>query len=165
MRFWYDTEFIDNGHYIDLISIGMVAENGAEYYAVSNNFSLSNCNNWVVENVLPHLAHEGVIPWKQAAVIALELKEFVTKHHGNDGRAEFWGYYSAYDHVAIAQLFGPMVNLPENFPMFTMDVKQLCMSLGDPRLPKQEGTEHNALEDARWNKVAWEFLRDIEAGK
>lgn len=28
MRFWFDTEFIENGHTIDLISIGIVAEDG-----------------------------------------------------------------------------------------------------------------------------------------
>ena len=35
MRYFYDTEFIDNGRIIDLISIGVAAEDGREFYAVS----------------------------------------------------------------------------------------------------------------------------------
>lgn len=33
MRFWFDTEFFKDGRVIDLISIGVVAEDGREYYA------------------------------------------------------------------------------------------------------------------------------------
>jgi len=39
MRYWYDTEFIEDGSTIDLISIGIVAEDGREYYAISTEFS------------------------------------------------------------------------------------------------------------------------------
>lgn len=46
--------------------------------------------------------------------------------------------------------------------MFCMDIKQLCVMKGDPRLPKQEGNEHNALADARWNKECWDFLQAID---
>lgn len=35
MKFFYDTEFIEDGKTIDLISIGIVAEDGLEYYAVN----------------------------------------------------------------------------------------------------------------------------------
>lgn len=38
MRYFYDTEFIDDGRTIELISIGMVSEDGREYYAVSTAF-------------------------------------------------------------------------------------------------------------------------------
>ena len=39
MRFFYDTEFIDNGRTIELISIGVAAEDGREYYAISTEFN------------------------------------------------------------------------------------------------------------------------------
>jgi len=38
VRFFYDTEFIDNGRTIELISIGVVSEDGREYYAISTEF-------------------------------------------------------------------------------------------------------------------------------
>lgn len=44
------------------------------------------------------------------------------------------------------------------FPMFCMDIKQLAVILGNPKLPDQDSQEHNALNDARWNKKAYEFL-------
>lgn len=37
---------------------------------------------------------------------------------------ELYGYYSAYDHVALCWLFGKMIDLPKGFPMFTIDLKQ-----------------------------------------
>jgi uncharacterized protein YjfI (DUF2170 family) len=39
VKYFYDTEFIDNGRIIDLISIGVVAEDGREYYAISTEFN------------------------------------------------------------------------------------------------------------------------------
>jgi hypothetical protein len=38
LRYFYDTEFIENGKTIDLISIGVVREDGRSYYAVSTEF-------------------------------------------------------------------------------------------------------------------------------
>ena len=38
MRFFYDCEFIEDGRTIDLVSIGVVDENGREFYAVSTEF-------------------------------------------------------------------------------------------------------------------------------
>ena len=38
MRYFYDCEFIEDGRTIDLVSIGVVAEDGREYYAVSTEF-------------------------------------------------------------------------------------------------------------------------------
>ena len=38
MRFFYDCEFIEDGTTIDLVSIGVVGEDGREFYAVSTGF-------------------------------------------------------------------------------------------------------------------------------
>lgn len=35
MKYFFDTEFIEDGRTIDLVSIGIVCEDGREYYAVS----------------------------------------------------------------------------------------------------------------------------------
>ncbi|MES2778481.1 MAG: hypothetical protein V4651_01170 [Bacteroidota bacterium] len=39
--------------------------------------------------------------------------------------AQLYGYYSAYDHVALCWLFGKMINLPAGMPMYTIDLKQI----------------------------------------
>ena len=36
MKYWIDTEFIERPYTIDLISVGLVAEDGREFYAESN---------------------------------------------------------------------------------------------------------------------------------
>ena len=51
-KYFYDTEFIEDGKTIDLISIGIVCEDGREYYAQSVEFDESKASEWVKENVL-----------------------------------------------------------------------------------------------------------------
>ncbi len=36
MKYWLDTEFIERPYSIDLISVGLVAEDGREFYAESS---------------------------------------------------------------------------------------------------------------------------------
>ena len=55
MRYFYDTEFIENGSTIDLVSIGIVAEDGREYYAVSTDADHTKANKWVRKHVLDKL--------------------------------------------------------------------------------------------------------------
>jgi hypothetical protein len=57
-----------------------------------------------------------------------------------------------------------MIALPNGFPMYTKDIKQLCDDLGNPELPKQESGEHNALADARHNQVMYQFLMNLKQG-
>ncbi|WP_435018402.1 3'-5' exoribonuclease domain-containing protein [Tundrisphaera sp. TA3] len=151
MRIWFDTEFIEDGKAIDLMSIGLVAEDGRTYYAECEECDLSKASDWVRHNVIPHLAGAR----KPREVIAREIVEFAGES------PEFWAYYASYDWVALCQLYGPMVWLPKGWPMFVMDVKQWAMTLGNPRLPEQGNGEHNVLADAKWTKQAWEFLSEF----
>lgn len=143
--------------------------------------------------------------------IANEIQEFCTyytvyhndislpsdKYHGLDDNykflyskkiedisPEFYAYYADYDWVVFCQLFGYMMDLPYNFPMYCQDIKQLMDNIvmnpsglvakkfsnktyllkeglnylkGLSGYPKQEN-EHNALADAKWNKKLYNFL-------
>ena len=75
---------------------------------------------------------------------------------------EVWAYYADYDWVVFCQVFGTMMDLPEGFPMYCRDIKQECDRLGNPKLPEHGKGEHNALADARWNKLAYFFLSDLD---
>jgi len=166
MRYWFDTEFIEDGKTIDLISIGMVAEDGRELYLLNWECDLTRASLWVKENVLFQLplkpTHEPSIggTWLKKQDIVTEIKDFVFSA-GLDTKPEFWAYYADYDWVVFCQLFGTMMDLPDSFPMYCLDIKQECDRLGNPKLPELGEGMHNALEDARWNKRAWEFLRDL----
>ncbi len=177
MRYFYDCEFIEDGRTIDLISIGIVADDGREFYRQSADFDPSKASKWVRENVFPGLKqcstdwpvgghrhvleqcqHPGCV-WRRHYQIALEVAIFMDiKRYGIP---ELWGYYSAYDHVAFCQLFGTMMDLPKGYPMYTRDIKQLCDELGNPALPEQGEGEHNAIADARWNREAYMFLQEL----
>ena len=55
-----DTEFIARPYSIDLISIGIVAEDGREFYAESSQVDWSKANPWTLENVRPQLDGKGI---------------------------------------------------------------------------------------------------------
>lgn len=158
MRYWLDTEFIERPCTIDLISIGIVAENGQTIYGESSEVDWSQASPWVLENVKPHL-WAPKYPYASIAVPREELASRILAFIGPDDRPEFWGYYADYDWVAFCWLFGTMMELPKGWPMYCRDIKQWADDLDNPKLPKQASTEHNALADAQWNREAWEFLQ------
>ena len=166
MKYFYDTEFIEDGKTIDLISIGIVCEDGREYYAISREFKKRKASQWVKDNVLDKLPPRFVNPmydspnlfqkskaWKSRKQITKDIIEFV-----GDDKPEFWAYYADYDHVVLCQLFGTMMDLPKNFPMYTRDLKQLLDSKGNPKMKKCENA-HNALDDAKWNMEVYNKLQ------
>jgi hypothetical protein len=156
--FYLDTEFHEDGRIIDLISIGVVSEEGKEFYRISTEFSPNNCNLFVREKVLPQLGG-GV--WKNKKQIAADLVKFL-KIREDDQDIQFVGYYADYDHVVLAQLFGRMVDMPSNINYFTLDIKQEAVmnDIDLSKIPNED--EHNALADARWNKRAWEYIQKVK---
>lgn len=180
--FMYDTEFLEqgHGHPIEFISIGMVhPASGNTYYAVNEYLPEREIkkNPWVLKNVWPYLpttkntsggkvcrclhghldkTHPDVKPRAQ---IAAELSVFI-RTLGSASRSgnRLWAYYSSYDHVVLAQLYGRMIDLPEHIPMFTGDLKVEAERQGVSELPKQKLKEHHALADAHWDVDVARFL-------
>jgi len=244
MNYFLDTEFLEGTQKtffgkskptIDLISIGIVCENGNTYYAISKDFNLKDAWNrydlvsmsnkggigdtptqkkvyWIRDNILLPIYQEQfcgdarnvydfsyqTMKWilksigKSNKQIAKEVKQFVYKNEevdfcrndigGNEHYSyaslntnpKFYGYYCDYDWVVFCWLFGKMVNLPQGFPMYCRDLKQILdekeMARQDgtdmvelrnlPTYPKQEN-EHNALDDAQWNLKLFQFLQSV----
>ena len=77
MRYFYDTEFIEDGRTIELISIGVVAEDGREYYAVSTEFDPERAGSWVRANVLTKLPPPASQLWRSRSQIRQELEKFL----------------------------------------------------------------------------------------
>jgi len=260
MNYYIDTEFLEGTQKecfpislfrketnptIDLISIGIVSEDGREFYAVSKDFNLKEAWNrfdwkehksthkededkklvqkvyWIRENVLKPIwrelvkehnqkvsrlgltiSHKDEIKFnykdfksllnsygKTNKQIAKEIKEFCYRgcewnYPNKENEIEFYAYYADYDWVAFCWLFGKMMNLPNGFPKYCNDLKQMLdervEKMSYPLIgavsnnfkdklkavkkfndyPKQEN-EHNAIDDARWNKKLHEFLLKI----
>lgn len=152
MRYFYDTEFIEAGPDLPLrlISIGIVAEDGREYYAQDESVRVLNwaAYPWLRDNVLPHLEPDR---WRSRAEIRSGIQSLVQ----GDEAIRWVGYYADYDHVLLCQLFGRMIDLPRGWPMWTWDLKQWA-SENEVRFPKQTDNEHHALADARWTKAMFD---------
>ena len=183
MKVWYDWEFLEDGSTIAPISVGMVAEDGRELYLVNEEVDDDPLkerirrHRWLMANVVPHLplrdkmtttgvlaegGHWGYYNLDLAdnrVVSRRFMRNAIRDFLEASAPVQLWGYYSAYDHVALAQQFGAMINRPSAMPMWTNDIQQIAAALGlDNSLPAQHGTVHNALEDARWTRTAWEHL-------
>jgi|SRR2546421_411847 len=192
MRYWLDCEFIEDGKTIDLISIGIVSEDGRELYLQSVEFDESKASPWVQEHVLssllvcPHMsgncrglyAHRDVggqcafrridnnqiigactaCPWRTRGQIKNEILAFMDV--ANYGKPELHGWCAGYDFVALCQLFGTMMDVPQGYPHYMRDLQQELDHIGltDEDLPPQKGTAHNALEDARHIMKLWKWL-------
>ncbi len=179
MKVYYDTEFLEDGRTIELISIGMVAEDGRELYFVNRDAPWRRIkkHEWLMANVVPslprphgdwrnHMPRSWPIDFHNPAVrpkpeIAVAVREFLLADPFDE--LELWGWYSAYDHVVLAQLFGRMIDLPSGVPMWTNDLRQEVARLGDPPMPEQTSGLHNALEDARHLKVMDEHLAGLRS--
>lgn len=186
MKYFVDTEFIDDGCTIDLISIGIACEDGRELYLQSVEFDPDKASPWVQEHVLNSLivcprlsgnirglyAHEGGqcvfsepfkgtigahtdCPWRTRAQMRNEINHFF-----NSEKIELWGWVTSYDHVALCQLFGTMMDVPSQFPHYIKDLQYALDERGisDDELPQQESGVHNALADARHIKKLWECV-------
>jgi hypothetical protein len=153
-RYFYDCEFIEDGRTVDLVSIGVVDENGREFYAVSTEFDGARAVPWVRRNVLDKLPSPGDPAWRSRERLRDDLYRFLVEP-GEE--IELWAWYAAYDHVALAQLWGPMTALPREIPRFTKDLRQLWDDRGRPPLPDATG-RHDALVDARHNLARWRAL-------
>lgn len=250
MKFFLDCEFVEGTQKktflgipygttkptVDIISIGIIADDNQSYYAVSKDFNLKEAWNrvqittgadekpyyWIRENVLKLIykqlrmrelnqEYNGDVAYfetyytekvyykelkrliakygKSNMEIAQEIKDFVYRgaecssglsQWDKENKIEFYGYYSAYDWVAFCQLYSIMMNIPDGFPWYCIDLKQELDKFieGDfyrissttlihgnikdhENYPKQTN-EHNALSDAIWNRDLYRFLESLK---
>lgn len=181
-RYFLDTEFIESPGSIQLISIGIVASDGREYYAVSSEYNYDDADDWVKENVLAdvnkYLMNKSLKynPLYNTPVDRVNKYWGTAKHQirneilafiGDDKKPRFYGYYCDYDWVVFCWIFGKMIDLPKNFPHYCRDLKQYSDTLGLPSTmsPAHGEGQHNALDDARWNFEFFKVLQDYNASK
>ncbi len=176
---YYDFEFVEDGRTIDPVSVGMADDDGREYYAVfscPSTITRAVQHDWLRANVvasLPVIVDDGELngwrwdtshpDWpavKPRPVIAREVRDCIL----SVPEPQLWAWYGAYDHVALCQLWGAMIDKPAGIPMFTCDLEQERARLGSPDLPPQAAGVHNALADARHNREIAAFLREYAEG-
>lgn len=197
LKYFIDTEFIEGfhkpmfgkrRHFIDLISIGIVCEDGRRYYAISNEYNPKDADDWVKVNVIVPMYvdvvhgdrrntwsalnfHKSPLYAKSNAQIADDIRLFFgcwrDQHFWRAPEGiQVYGYYADYDWVLFCSLFGRMIDLPKGFPMYCRDEKQYLDEMYGPRVSEvkswpdfpKEKNEHHALDDAEWIFELHKFL-------
>lgn len=154
MKIFFDTEFLDLGETVQLVSLGAVREDGAEFYAESSQVDWTLASNWVLANVRVHLSNGNPLPLYMIMSAFSQFAADVT---------EFWAYYGAYDWFLICRLFDGFMNLPARWPHYFHDLQTLKLLRGyQGEFPQQIGVAHHALLDARWNRDIYNFLMRTE---
>ncbi len=110
---------------------------------------------------------------KSNSEIASDIHKIVLED--NEDNNHFYTYYGDYDWVRFCWLYGRMIDLPKQYPMYSRDLKQIQDDYvaryypsdsklnrnewlkSDVLYPKQDN-EHNALSDAKWNKDLYHYL-------
>lgn len=150
MKIFFDTEFIEDGKTIELISIGAVREDSETFYAEVQGVDYARASTWVQHNVIAKLIGGNAL--MQRHTLAYEFFKFCGPN------PEFWAYYADYDWVVLCQLYGRMVDLPTGWPMYCHDIIQLWEHVGATGIAPQTEGSHNALADALWNKQTYEAI-------
>ena len=147
-RYFYDCEFIEDGRIIDLVSIGVVDEYGREFYAVSTQFDDSRAVPWVRRNVLDKLPSPADRAWRSRERIRDELHEFLLEpiRDRPAEQVELWAWYAAYDHVALAQLWGSMPRCPGRCP----GSPRTCASSGTTRAGRLCPSSRQRVGTTHW---------------
>ena len=162
MRYYYDTEFLDTGERVYLLSIGIVAEDGRKLHLVNAEapWEMVRKNPWLMSNVVPHLNALATSEWLPRAELRTAVRDFLRSPMGT-GSTELWAWYGAYDHVLLMQLLshdGQFSNVPLHVPHWTNDIRQKQWEMGDVPLPQQSGGHHNALRDAEHVMLLHQYL-------
>lgn len=151
MKYFLDTEFIEHATGIELLSIGIICEDGRTFYAENTAVDIRLANDWVKENVLSKLSTQnphnkefyirspdfcidtedyygvhGCHPCKKWHVYGNyeDIKNSILQFICSDKSPTFYAYYADYDWVVFCKIFGRMIDLPEHFPMYCRDLKQ-----------------------------------------
>lgn len=165
MKYFLDTEFMEEPCTIDLISIGIVSETGEKFYAINKECNLDKASDWVKDNVLKNMPQYNYKNncWRSDFDIFIMNKKEIRNSILNfikDDNPEFWAYYADYDWVVFCWLFGRMIDLPKNFPMYCKDLKQEIDRLGIIDIPIKQIDEHNSLADALWVNKVYNYIVD-----
>lgn len=171
-RFHYDWEFKEDGITIEPISMGMVDDDGRFLYMIYRPAvrafhereyfgGMDQTDLWLRDNVFNHINEESldIFGFDTKQEMATRVYDFICDGLSYGEQAELWGYFAAYDHVCLSQLFGRMIDLPAPMPMFTNELMTIRKGRSKPPRPSNL-PEHNSLMDAEYQKLIFEEWYD-----
>lgn len=172
-RVYLDLEFLPGITSLrGTVSIGLHDDAGRDYYAVNADLSVAavRAHPFLREHVWPYLplTADGELDRSHRSVKSEdEIRSDLEAYFGVDGRPDkiLYANHGAQDVLRLHAFWGhDWSRMPDVIPTWAEDLKALRVRAGDPALPKQESTEHHALEDARYNRAMHEALIALGAG-
>ena len=174
MKIFFDTEFTGLHQETTLISIGLVAENGRQFYAEFTDYDEDQIDDWLQENVIDNLIYHDSAPRSYTdgahtgrvgdrSYVAQQLEQWFKSLNAN--RFEMWSDCLAYDWVLFCQLWGGALNVPKWIYYIPFDLSTLFKIYDvDPDISREDFSgwvakdknKHNALWDAKVIKACYE---------
>ena len=150
MRVYLDTEFTQVTQ-PELISIGLAADDGREFYAVMKSFPLQQCSAFVREVVLPIIEH-----WPNATLDRRELRQSLRQWLNESAEP----LEIVCDFAIDAELLGELIDSDSDSALRTFSIasitvlstaqcEQIAAAVDRYFTEPRQWPRHHALEDAR----------------
>lgn len=175
MRVFMDSEFTGLHQGSTLISIGLVADNGRQFYAEFTDYDKTQVDDWVKDNVIAHLQFFGETDKNFISVISghtlmrgnsKKITSALEDWFKQFKKVELWSDCHHYDMVLFMELFGGAFGIPENMYYIPFDISTMFKVLGiDPDVSREafidrpiDGVKHNSLYDAKVIQACYDKL-------
>lgn len=186
MKIFFDTEFSGLRKDTELISIGLISEDGREFYAEISDIDTKNVDKWVYDNVLMNTVEFG-----NAYVLdicenennyyvgtKLDVSNYLREWLMQFDDVELVSDVCHYDMVLFIDLFGTAFDLPTNVGASCHDINQDIARIYN--MTEKEafdysreklleghninigGEKHNSMYDARVIQKLYELLLEEE---
>jgi hypothetical protein len=166
MNIFFDTEFTGLHKNTSLISIGLVTENGDEFYAEVEDYDKTQVDVWIQEHVIDNLFVDKIIYEASSKAIKIdkkpnpnlpkgrafidhnnmyvkckhkELKIHLQAWLNQYDCVEMWSDCLAYDWVLFNNIFGSAFDIPNNVYYIPFDICTLFKVMGiDPDINREK---------------------------
>lgn len=185
-KIFIDLEFTGLHKLTTPISIGLVAEDGKEYYAEFTDFDKHQVDPFIAQHVLPKRMLEDYNferdydPNAERVLVKGDIDrvhntmlKWLEKYKENG--VQMWGDLLSYDWVLFISIFGNGHNLPKfidyipmdlctALPLFGVDqdVDRDVFAYGEELASERKGSKHNSLYDAQTQMAVYKKLMDIQ---
>ena len=184
MNIYFDTEFTGLKKDTQLISIGLISEDGKEFYGEFASINTELLDDWIIENVLMNTAKYGEVNETDIVVnesdyhfgtreeIQEELKNWLSQFD----EVQLISDVCHYDMVLFIDIFGSAFDLPDNVSPVCYDINQDIASYYEESQKDAfdrnredileehgitiVGQKHNSLYDARVIQQIYNILNE-----
>jgi hypothetical protein len=150
-----------------LVAIGLTDDQGVEFYAVNRGMDVAAllAVPWMVDNVWTSLpTADNDLDYAHHDVHSTTaMRSGIAAYFANTDAetTHLWVWYGAQDICRLHSLWDNNWSaMPDQIPRWFNELETLRWQAGGPEMPEQPAGLHNALADARHNRMMHHFLLD-----